>query len=90
MSSMRITIRNIGYVILGFAAGVVNYFLTSYYFFSHDQGFLGLVQLLIPPAEFVLPWVADPKLGVLSISSLALILLGGSVASVADPSAFEN
>ncbi len=64
---------------VGYAVGGVNYLLTTFYFFSIGNNFLGLVQLLVPPAEFVLPWVASPVLGVVSLVSLALMISGAAL-----------
>lgn len=64
----------------GYAIGGVNYLLTAGYFFSNGQTLLGIVQLVIPPAELVLPWIASPMLGLVSLVSIALIV-GGAVLS---------
>ena len=61
---------------LGYFIGGLNYLLTAGYFFSHEQTGLGLIQLLVPPAELVLPWVASPTLGIISGVSIAMILIG--------------
>ena len=64
---------------LGYVIGGLNYFLTSFYFFSNDENFLGFVQLVVPPAELVLPWVASPTLGVMSLVSLAFVVIGAAL-----------
>jgi hypothetical protein len=61
---------------LGIAIGGVNYLLTAGYFFSNGQTGLGLIQLLVPPAELVLPWVASPTLGTISLVSLVMMVIG--------------
>lgn len=61
---------------LGIAIGGVNYLLTAGYFFSNEQTGLGLIQLLVPPAELVLPWVASPTLGIISLVSLVMMVIG--------------
>jgi len=61
---------------LGIAIGGVNYLLTAGYFFSSGQTGLGLIQLLVPPAELVLPWVASPTLGIISLVSLVMMVIG--------------
>ena len=66
-----------GLVTAGLFVGGVNYLLTAGYFFSNGQTGLGLIQLLIPPAELVLPWVASPVLGVISLVSIVMISVGG-------------
>jgi hypothetical protein len=64
---------------IGFLVGGINLFVTAGYFFSNDQAFLGVVMLLVPPAEFVLPWVANTTLGVLSLVSIILPLAGAAL-----------
>jgi hypothetical protein len=66
-------------MILGFIIGGVNYLVTAGYFFSNDQAFLGLIQLLVPPAELVLPWVASSTLGIASLVSMAFIIIGAAI-----------
>lgn len=61
---------------LGFAIGAINYFVTAGYFFSNDDAFLGLIQLFVPPAEVIMPWVANKTLGIVSLISLGLCLVG--------------
>jgi hypothetical protein len=64
---------------IGFGLGAINYLLTAGYFFSNDQTGLGLIQLLVPPAELILPWIASPTLGVISLISLLMILVGSAI-----------
>jgi len=61
---------------LGFVIGGINYLLTAGYFFSNDNALLGLIQLLVPPAEVIMPWVANTTLGIMSVLSLGLCLVG--------------
>jgi hypothetical protein len=61
---------------LGLALGGLNYLVTTGFFFSNGQTGLGLIQLLVPPAELVLPWLASPTLGVISLISLAMVIIG--------------
>lgn len=63
---------------LGLALGGINYLLTAGFFFSNDKTGLGLIQLLVPPAELVLPWVASPVLGVISVISLGMMVAGAA------------
>jgi hypothetical protein len=63
---------------LGFILGGINYLLTAGYFFSNDETMLGVIQLLVPPAEIVLPWVASPVLGLISAVSIAMCLIGAA------------
>ena len=61
----------------GFFVGGINYLLTAGYFFSNGRTGLGLIQLLVPPAELILPWVASPVLGIISLVSIVMISIGG-------------
>jgi len=61
---------------LGFLIGGINYLLTAGFFFSNGNTLLGVVQLLVPPAELVLPWIASPTLGLISAVSTAMIVFG--------------
>ena len=63
---------------IGLALGGINYLLTAGYFFSNNQTGLGIVQLLVPPAELVLPWVASPVLGIISLVSLGMIVISAA------------
>ena len=64
---------------LGFIIGGINYFVTAGYFFSNDQALLGVIQLMVPPAEFVLPWVASTTLGIVSAISMACLFIGAAL-----------
>lgn len=63
---------------LGYLIGAINYLVTAGFFFADGKTGLGLIQLLIPPAELVLPWLASPALGLISLASLGLVIVGGS------------
>jgi len=67
-------------MIAGLIIGGLNYLLTSFVFFARGDTLLGLIQLVVPPAELVLPWVAHPTLGVVSLVSLGLMIAGSNVA----------
>lgn len=66
-------------VMLGVVLGGLNYLVTAGYFFSNGETGLGLIQLLVPPAELVLPWVASPTLGVVSLVSLLMMVVGSAI-----------
>ncbi len=66
-------------IVAGYVLGGLNYLITSLVFFSRGDTLLGLIQLVIPPAELVLPWVAHPTLGVISLVSLGLIIAGSNI-----------
>lgn len=65
---------------LGWVIGGVNYLATALAFFADDRIGLGLVQLAVPPAELILPWLAGTAYGVASLASIGLIVLGGAIA----------
>lgn len=64
---------------LGWVIGGINYLATAGWFFANDQVALGFIQLVVPPAELVLPWLAGTAFGVASAASFGLLLLGGAV-----------
>lgn len=66
--------------VLGWLVGGVNYLATAFAFFADDRIGLGLIQLAVPPAELILPWLAGVVYGVASIVSLGLLVLGAAVA----------
>lgn len=66
-------------MLAGVVIGGLNYLLTAFTFFSRGDTVLGLIQLVVIPAELVLPWVAHPMLGVVSLVSLGLIIAGSSL-----------
>jgi hypothetical protein len=63
-------------LLAGVVIGGLNYLLTAFVFFSRGDTVLGFIQLVVIPAELVLPWVAHPMLGVVSLTSLGLMILG--------------
>lgn len=71
-------------MLMGFALSALIYFVTSAVFFSQGENFLGLVQLLVPPAELVLPWLVSRRLGTLSIVGVILMIGGSSLAQTQD------
>lgn len=65
----------------GIVLGGLNYLLTAFVFFSQGDILLGLIQLVVPPAELVLPWVAHPTLGIVSLVSLGMMIMGARIDS---------
>ena len=63
---------------LGYVIGGLNYLLTALVFFANGDTALGLIQLVIPPAELILPWLAAPVLGLVSLASLGLLIVGAN------------
>lgn len=63
-------------MLAGVVIGGLNYLFTAFVFFSRGDTFLGFIQLVVIPAELVLPWVAHPMLGLVSLTSLGLIIVG--------------
>jgi hypothetical protein len=67
------------FITLGFGIGAINYLVTAGYFFSNGDALLGLIQLFVPPAEVIMPWVANTTLGIVSLISLGLLLVGAAL-----------
>lgn len=66
-------------IITGLILSTVNYVLTTVVFFSRGDSLLGWIQLIVIPAELVLPWVAHPLLGMTSLVSLVFVIVGSSL-----------
>lgn len=64
---------------LGLVIGGINYLVTAGYFFSNNDALLGLIQLFVPPAEVIMPWIASPTLGTVSLISLGMMLGGAAL-----------
>jgi hypothetical protein len=54
-------------------------FSHSWLLFSNNDSLLRLIQLFVPPAEVILPWVASPTLGIVSLISLGMMLGGAAL-----------
>ena len=67
-----------GYVliVIGVLLGALVYLVTAGILFANGNEGLGLIQLLIPPAELVLPWVISTRLGMFSLLSVLLMAVG--------------
>lgn len=70
--------KGTGLMGLGYVVGGINYLVTALVFFANGDTALGLIQLVIPPAELILPWLASPVLGLVSLASLGLIIVGAN------------
>lgn len=70
--------KGTGLMGLGYVLGGINYLVTALVFFANGDTALGLIQLVIPPAEVILPWLASPVLGLVSLASLGLIIVGAN------------
>lgn len=53
--------------------------ITSVTFFSSGQTVLGLIALVVPPADLVLPFVISPLLGLLGIGSTLVAFAGSAL-----------
>lgn len=75
-----------GYVLVvaGVLLGALVYLVTAGVFFARGDEGLGLIQLLIPPAELIFPWFISTRLGVLSLVSVALMVVGAWLESRKD------
>lgn len=66
-------------IAVGIIAGGVIWLYTAYYFFATGQTGLGLIALLIPPADLVLPFLISPALGIASIASVGVLFVGSAI-----------
>lgn len=69
---------------VGFIVGAVVWIMTSVLLFADGKTLLGVLALLVPPADLVLPWLISPALGIASLAALAVLLLGGVLDSLAE------
>lgn len=78
MQHMKRLLRVIGgtFATVGFVTAGVVWIATTIHFFRNDDDFLGLVSLLVPPSEIVLPWLVSTEFGVASIASTAFLVVG--------------
>ena len=63
----------------GLLLSLITWVATLGTFFSEGDTALGLILLLIPPSEIVLPWVASTTLGAMSAVGAALFFVGGAM-----------
>ena len=63
----------------GLVLSLITWVATLGTFFSEGDTALGLILLLIPPSEIVLPWIASTTLGVMSAIGAVLFFLGGAM-----------
>ena len=63
----------------GLVLSLITWVATLGAFFSEGDTALGLILLLIPPSEIVLPWIASTTLGVMSAIGAVLFFLGGAM-----------
>lgn len=75
---MKPLLGGIGKTLLavGFIVGGLTWLATTAYFFQNDENFLGLISLLVPPSEIVLPWVVSIELGIISVASTTCLIVG--------------
>jgi len=66
-------------VAVGFIAMLGIWLFTSYWFFATGQTFLGLLALLVPPADLVLPFLISWQLGAIGIGGTVLAFAGFAV-----------
>ena len=77
MSEKQMKVAGVVLMLAGFALSALIYFATSAVFFSRGDNFLGLIQLVVPPSEVILPWLVSRRLGSLSVVG-TLMMIGGS------------
>lgn len=72
---MRNTFGNI-FVGVGFLGSAAVWLLTTLHFFSTGQTLLGLIALVIPPADLVLPFLVSPIWGFAGLGAVAVLFTG--------------
>lgn len=70
--------------VIGYVTGGVIWLWTAFWFFADGQTFLGLIALVIPPADLVLPFLISPTLGLLALGSVALMFIGTAIGSLGE------
>lgn len=63
-------------VALGMMGMFVIWIYTSVVFFASGETVLGLISLLVPPADIVLPFLISPSLGFAGIGAMVLAFAG--------------
>lgn len=63
----------------GVVAGGIVWLYTSFVFFATGQTLLGLISLLIPPADLVLPFLISVPLGLIGLGCTALMFIGAAI-----------
>lgn len=78
---MRLIARVVGTLLIavGLIVGGYVWLFSTFYFFGNDQGFLGLVSLVAPPAAAILPWLISPMLGIVGLASTGCFMLGAAI-----------
>jgi hypothetical protein len=61
---------------VGFIGSLYVWVGTCFYFFNNGDTVLGLIALMVPPADLVLPFFISPQFGFLGLVSVALCLIG--------------
>jgi hypothetical protein len=69
---------------IGLLVGGLMWVLTTAHFFATGNGFLGVVSLLLPPSEVVLPWLVSPNWGLVSLASIVMLMVGAGMSSRSD------
>ena len=67
--------------LVGFGSALIGYFGAVYVFFSSNRTLLGLLALLVPPADVVLSFVANPILGIMGVGGMFIGYSGLALAS---------
>ena len=64
---------------VGFIGSLYVWVGTCFYFFNNGDTVLGLIALLIPPADLVLPFLISPQFGLLGLVSVAFWIIGFAI-----------
>lgn len=70
--------------VIGWIAGGAIWLYTAFWFFADGQSFLGLIALVIPPADLVLPFLISPTLGFVALGTVALMFIGSALSNAGD------
>ncbi len=66
---------------LGMIAMAAIWLYSTWWFFADGQTALGVISLVIPPADLVLPFLINPLLGVIGLGSLVMAFAGSAIHS---------
>jgi hypothetical protein len=78
---MKKLIEIVGALLFGasFLVGAVVYLVPAGIFFSRGDLLLGFLQLFLPPAALVLPWIIDPLYGIAGVVSVVTYMVGAAM-----------
>ena len=66
---------------VGMITMTVIWIYTTVLFFGSGQMLLGLISLVVPPADLVLPFLISPMLGIMGIAGTLVAFAGAAIRS---------